>query len=91
MAETNWQFNLNIDLGDTKLKLGFAGAEQSVLTSLRTIYSSFEPRIKALCESPSRNRPPSGLFDDLFALLNCLIYDRLQPHHGPFMQIVRKH
>lgn len=86
--ETLWHISIDTKFGGNDWRFSLTTSEQSMLTMLRAAYGTFEAQLKELAKVPSGQRP-SGLIDEALALLRCLVFNRLEPINGKYINLGR--
>ena len=86
MPEKLWKIVADIELGGQSFNFNLTAGEAGLLEMLRSFYPTFEKQIKAVAEMGAGKRP-AGLLDDALCVLRCLVFNRLEPHGGKFVQL----
>lgn len=83
-----WTVNIDMDFGGQHWSIALTSSETSILTLLRTMYDTFEEKLKEVAKVPSPQRP-SGLIDEALSLLRCLVFNKLEVIEGKYIKLTR--
>lgn len=88
MANNNWNVKIDMKYGGQPWSLDLTSGEAGLLTMMRTSYPLVEQQLREAADAP-KGTLPSGLVDDVLALLRCLVFNRLEAYRGENVRIAK--